>query len=132
MKLLFFTLCLLACSSLNAQIVCDTIYGSPETHPHYGHDFQAFYTYFDTNVAPVLQECMKQQGTVISSLLVRFTLDCDGKVMDVAFLRINAGEACKQRVREQFMAMGDWVPGLVCGKPVCSYAVWPIRCLKWE
>jgi len=118
--------------SLNAQTACDTIYGSPETHPHYGHDFLAFYTYFDKNIAPVLQECMKTEGTVISSLVVRFTLDCDGKILDVDFIRINAGEACKKRLREQFLVMGHWIPGLVCGEPVCSYAVWPIRCLKWE
>lgn len=132
MKTLLFAFCLLAWPSLNAQIVCDTVYGSPETPPYYGHDFQAFYTYFDNKVAPVLQECMQQEGTVISSFVVRFTLDYNGQVLDVEFLRINAGEACKQRVRERFMAMDDWSPGWVCGEPVCSYAVWPIRCLKWD
>ena len=88
--------------------------------------------YFNDSIVPVLQECMKQEDTVISGLVVRFTLDYNGHVLDVEFLRINAGEACKQRVRERFMAMGDWSPGWVCGEPVCSYAVWPIRCLKWE
>ncbi|MCC6410429.1 MAG: hypothetical protein IT270_02145 [Saprospiraceae bacterium] len=132
MKTLLFAFCLLAGPNLNAQIVCDTIYGSPETPPIYGHNFDAFYMYFNDSIVPVLQECMKQEDTVISGLVVRFTLDYNGHVLDVEFLRINAGEACKQRVRERFMAMGDWSPGWVRGEPVCSYAVWPIRCLKWE
>jgi hypothetical protein len=132
MKTLLFAICLLAGHSLHAQIVCDTVYGSPDTPPIYGHNFDSFYTYFNDSIVPVLQQCMKLEDTIISSLVVRFTLDYDGHVLDVEFIRINAGEACKQQLREQFKTMEDWSPGWVSGEPVCSYAVWPIRCIKWE
>ena len=124
--LLFF---LIALTSLGQ---CDSIYDNPQTPSKYTSDTKGLMDYLNKTLVPILGDCMKEDGGIIASLYMKLTIDKSGKVIEVEFIRLQASEKCKNKLREKILTMKGWSAGQMNEKNVCSKINWPISCLKWQ
>ncbi len=116
----------------SAQADCDTVYNLPEIMPQFGNSELDILNYVAEELAPVFRECYALDSSYISSLKVRLTLDKNGKVQEVRFIRLKSSDSCEALIREKLFSMEGWTPGKVNGEPVCSRIVVPISCIKWD
>lgn len=111
---------------------CDTIYNYPGKLAHYIDNEKGLMEYTTKTLAPILGDCIKQDGEIIASMYLILTIDRTGKVIAVDFTPLTATENCKDKLRKEIMNMTGWAPGQINGKDVCSIFLWPTSCLKWR
>ena len=111
---------------------CDTIYDHPEIPARYTNDIKALYVYSNKKLTPILSDCIKKEGEMITRLQIKLTIDKTGKVSAVDFPKLQASKSCQEILRSEILTMTGWIAGQSDGKNVCSNFYWPINCLKWE
>lgn len=86
---------------------------------------------FDTRkeIYPVFSDCAENGDELITSMRAKLTVDSEGKVIDVVFIRFNASDKCKELVKQKMMSLTGWTPATKDGVNVCSYYYWIISCI---
>jgi hypothetical protein len=111
---------------------CDTIYEHPETLPQFTNDTKGLTDYFHAAFIPILNDCLKQDGEIVSSLRMQLTIDKTGKVIAVNFLRLQASDTCINKLTNEILSMTGWTAGKMNGNTVCSIYYWQINCILWK
>jgi hypothetical protein len=111
---------------------CDTIYTLVDKMPSYDKGIAGLAGYVTKEVVPVITDCVKRDGGLISRLDIVLTIDLNGHVTDASFRESNMTDQCKDDLKHKFLAMKDWTPGRLEGRNVCTYLYLPIGCFKWS
>jgi len=111
---------------------CDTIYTLVDKMPSYDKDIAGLAGYVTKEMIPVITDCVKRDGGLISRLDVVLTIDSNGRVTDASFQKSNLTDQCKSDLKHKLLAMKGWTPGQLERENVCTYFYLPISCFKWS
>lgn len=134
MKFLFVMILFLGgCITASGQkeIRCKQIYTSVEKEAFYGKSPQDFMRYLEQNFS-IDSICINNGLPEFYSLRVKLLIDYKGSLKDVEIISPDLSYSCKLHVKSFFTSMQKWTPAYLKGKPVCSYVIQTIACLKWE
>lgn len=111
---------------------CDSIYELIDSVPEYTGGMSGLLKYLQNDLIPILSECNKRDGDLVSSMHLSLIINDQGKVVDVEFQRIEVAKQCKEELRTKLLTMHGWTAGKYKGTPVCSKFNWPISSISWR
>ena len=136
MKKIFPTLLLLliftVTTSYSQDKSCDTIARYTEIQPKFKSETSNLDKYFNNHIVPILLRSMERDNVIITKLHIILTINLEGEVIEATFSKSKLNTLCKKELREAFLTMKGWQPGILNNQAVCSYYSWPISCLKWQ
>ncbi len=110
--------------------VCDSIYDTSDEPPVYAKDDVELFKYILMEITPIVEECIRRDSIVISSLYIILTIDKNGSVIDATFPRPKMTSICKENLKDKLLTMGGWNAGKINGEPACFYYNIPISCFN--
>lgn len=124
-------LCLIS-SLVHGQtsVECDSIYTFTETSPSFKNGKLEFFKYINDEVITTLSDCKEE--SLPTRLLISFTINKMGDVIEVTFNELYVSTDCKNKLRAQLLSMEGWIPGMINDSPVCSVYTLPISCILWK
>lgn len=119
---------------LNAQTntACEKIYDTPDSLAKYKNGKKSLAQYVNDKIIPILGDCIKQKMEFVNSMTIKFTIDLNGKVIAVDYLKPVLTDYCKEKLNAELLKMDGWQPGKIGEMQVCSIYVFPINCIKWQ
>ena len=119
---------------LNAQTnpVCEKIYDTPDSLAKYKNGKKSLAQYVNDKIIPILGDCIKQKMEFVNSMTIKFTIDLNGKVVAVDYLKPVLTDYCKGKLNAELLKMDGWLPGKMGETKVCSIYIYPINCIKWQ
>ncbi|MFB9096488.1 MULTISPECIES: hypothetical protein [Flavobacterium] len=126
--LLIFTLT----TSYSQDKNCDTIARYTEIQPKFKSETSNLDKYFNNHIVPVLLRSMERDNVLITKLHIILTINLEGEVIEATFSKSKLNTLCKKELREAFLTMKGWQPGILNNQAVCSYYSWPINSIKWQ
>jgi hypothetical protein len=121
-----------------AMDCCDTIYSNPVTAPTYKDGEAGLMKYIRNSLLTVYNDCYVLEGDVITRQAISLTIDCNGKVREVEFVRTNLigktelSELCRGRLKRELLKMNGWTAAQLRGQNICSKFLIPISCILWK
>lgn len=111
---------------------CESIRAAPDTLARYKTGFHGLSDFFIKKVGPVLEECNKNEGYLVTKLYMQLVIDSQGKVIIAAVIKPSLPQSCRKAIQDEFLAMDQWIPAWQDGKAVCSKLMLPVNCIKWQ
>ncbi|MBL7912601.1 MAG: hypothetical protein JNJ41_16185 [Bacteroidia bacterium] len=135
---MFRSISILICLVLNMSIhsqtnpTCEKIYDNPDSLAKYKTGKKSLAQYVNDKIIPILGDCIKQKMEFVNSMTIKFTIDLNGKVVAVDYLKPVLTDYCKGKLNAELLKMDGWHPGKVAETKVCSIYIYPINCIKWQ
>lgn len=119
---------------LNSQTnsVCEKIYDSPDSLAKYKNGKKSLSQYTNDKIIPILGDCIKQKMEFVNSMTIKFTIDLNGKVIAVDYLKPVLTDYCKGKLTAELLKMDGWHAGKILDKNVCSVFTYQIAGIRWE
>lgn len=114
---------------------CDKVleFQEVDSLPKYNTGDTGLLKYILNDIAVTLTNCIRRDSMIPASMRFFLTIDKNGQVVDVDFLKIDATDQCKQALKQQFITtMPKWIPAIRAGAAVCCRRPVAINCLKWN
>jgi hypothetical protein len=120
--------------SLNAQTntTCEKIYDTPDSLAKYKNGKKSLSQYVNDKIIPILGDCIKQKMEFVNSMTIKFTIDLNGKVIAVDYLKPVLTDYCIGKLNAELLKMEGWRPGIANNANVCSTFIYPIAEIRWE
>lgn len=118
--------------SAQVSAVCDTIYESPEIVAKYRGGVEELSKYATKKIIPIIGQCMREDKVVISKLRALLTIDMNGKIIGVKFIKSGMSKKWESKLRVEYLKMPTWISAKDHHKNVCSTFLFPIACMKWD
>lgn len=112
--------------------VCEKIYDTPDSLAKYKNGKKSLSQYVNDKIIPILGDCIKKKMEFVNSMTIKFTIDLNGKVIAVDYLKPVLTDYCKGKLNDELLKMDGWHPGKMGAKDVCSIYIFPIGCIKWQ
>jgi len=137
MKQILFLLFLLTVSDVvlsQTGNYCQKIYSGDEVDQEaiYKSGVQSIISDTQKEILPIISDCIENGDEMITSMRAKLTIDSEGKIIDVVFIRLNASDQCKEKVKQKMMSLSGWFPAIKDKANVCSYYYWSINCILSE
>lgn len=110
---------------------CQTIYETVDTPPTYNEGTTALMGYFERQLSPIIRKYHKKDDELSAKVMLTFTIDANGKVIDVVLSNHTLPEKCTEEMRAKVLTMTGWTPGMLNKEKVCSQIALVISCIKW-
>ena len=134
-KNIILTFILLFIASLTygqSQKKCEKIYDVAEKMPEYYKNETGIMNYISEKLFPIIKKYNDKDGSLISNLYIKLTIDKNGKVIDATFIKPYLTTECKIELKKKLLEMKGWKPAQIKGQNVCAYYLIPISCIKWQ
>lgn len=134
--ILVLLICTVRFSSLgqSSSYKCDSVYNFPEITPKYKNNTEGLMDYLRSDLTPIISNYHSKDKSLslISRMYLTLTINKEGKVVDVVFIKIHTSEACKKELKEKILTMTGWTPGKHGNSVVCSKFYWSTSCIYWK
>ena len=112
--------------------ICEKVYDTPDSLAKYKDGKKSISKYVNDKIIPILGDCIKQKMELVNSMTIKFTIDLNGKVIAVDYLKPVLTDYCKGKLTAELLKMDGWHPGKMLDKNVCSIFIYQIAGIRWE